>query len=213
MAKKNKNTPRNPEKEKDYYKLNTEAVDRLVNAGKKEAPKSKEFKDPAKQYRSGFLDRIPAPIKALFIKFWFNGAICYFIFWGLAMTIMNSLDMIFVMAIVLGMVTDILVNNALRFVETIPGENNKWMMFPQKKYWTFIANILYAFVVLFSVVWLYETINGVANSILGTYGIVYLGVEPIMFGLFYMLFDLLFVGIKALIKSIINDAKDKVNKR
>ena len=177
-----------------------------------EAPKKKQ-KDPAKQYRSGILDRIPATVKALFIKFWFNGAVCYFIFWGLGMYVNDMLDMIVAMAIVLGMVTDILTNNALRFVETLPYENNKWMMFPKKKYWTFIANIFYAFLVLFCVVWLYESINGVVNALKGTENVVYLGVEPIFFGIFYVLFDLLFIGMKNLFKIIINDAKDKVNKQ
>jgi hypothetical protein len=36
MAKNRKNPTSIPEKEKDYYKLNTEAVDRLVNADKKD---------------------------------------------------------------------------------------------------------------------------------------------------------------------------------
>ena len=76
MAKNKKIPPRNTEKDKDYYKLNTDAVDRLVNADKKEYPKDKKLKDPAKKYRTSFLDRVPAPVKALFIKFWFNGAVC-----------------------------------------------------------------------------------------------------------------------------------------
>ena len=215
MAKNKKNFSKNAsEKEASYYKLNTKAVDRLVNADKIEIPKNdKKQKDPAKQYRSGFLDRIPAPVKALFVKFWFNGAVCYFIFWGLGMYVNDMLDMIVAMAIVLGMVTDILTNNALRFVETLPYENNKWMMFPKKKYWTFIANIFYAFLVLFCVVWLYESINGVVNALKGTENVVYLGVEPIFFGIFYVLFDLLFIGMKNLFKIIINDAQDKVNKQ
>lgn len=199
MAKNKNNSPNNTEKNKDYYKLNTEAVDRLVNADKKEYPKNKKLKDPAKQYRSSFLDRIPATVKALFIKFWFNGAVCYFIFWGLGLYVTDHLDMIVILSVVLGMITDILVNNALRFIETLPGENDKWMMFPKKKFWTFIANIIYAFIVLFCVVWLYEVIK--------------IGVEPILFGIFYMLFDLLFIYMKNLMKTIINDAKNKVNKQ
>ena len=107
--------------------------------------------------------------------------------------------MIFVLAVILGMVTDILTNNALHFVETLPGENNKWMMFPQKKYWTFIANILYAFAVLFCVIQIYEGLR--------------INVEPVLFGIFYLLIDLWFIGMKNLMKIIINDAKNKVNKK
>lgn len=213
MAKnKNKSPKENSEKDVNYYKLNTEAVDRLVNAEKIAAEKKTTLNDPAKQYRSGILDRIPAPVKACFVKFWFGGAVCYFIFWGFGLYVADIFDMIFVLAIILGMVTDMLTNNALRFVETLPGENEKWMMFPKRKFWTFFANIFYAFIVLFCVVWLYEAINGIANTIKGTENLVYIGVEPILFGMFYLLFDIIFINLKNLLRSIFNDAK-KVNKQ
>ncbi len=197
----------------DHYKLNTKAVDRLVNANKIEIPNDKKLNDPAKQYRSGFLDKIPSVVKSLFVKFWFNGAVCYFIFWGLSLYLNDTLDMIFIMAIVLGMITDILVNNTLRFIETIPGENAKWMMFPKKKLWTFFANILYSFIILFCVINFYEAINISLNYLIGTSDKIYIGVEPILFGIFYMLFDLLFIGIKRFIFTIVNDAKNKVDKQ
>lgn len=206
--KKGKDTSSNTQ---DYYRLNTEAVDRLVNADKIEIPEDKKLKDPAKQYRSDFLDRIPATVKALFIKFWFNGAVCYFIFWGLGIYITDYLDMIVVMSVVLGMITDILTSNALRFIETLPGENDKWMMFPKKKFWTFFANIVYAFVVLYCVVYFYETINILLNNIPGVDDAI-IGVEPVLFGLFYMGFDILFICMKRLLLTIINDAKNKVDK-
>jgi hypothetical protein len=194
------NSPDNNKKEAEYHKLNTKAVDRLVNANKMEIPKDQRLKDPAKRYRSDFLDRIPAPVKTLFLKFWFYGAICYFIFWGLGLNIASTLDMIFVLAVALGVITDILLNNIIRFIETVPGENEKWLMFPKKKFWTFFANILYAFIVLICVIQTYEIIA-------------IFHVEPILFGLFYMGFDLLFVGMKNLLFKIIEDAKNKVNKQ
>ena len=211
MAKKQ---PVNPEKNKssaDYYKLNTKAVDRLVNADKIELPKDKKLKDPAKKYRSDFLDRIPAWVKAVVLKFWFPAMVCFYIIWGLGQYFIDMIDMLFVVAIALGIITDILTNNALRFVETIPGEYDKWMMFPKKKFWTFFANIIYAFIILNCVVGAYEVINNVIASITKDTETVFVGVEPILFGMFYMLFDLLFIGIKHLIKSIINDAKNKVD--
>ncbi|MBQ7954520.1 MAG: hypothetical protein IJ282_02100 [Lachnospiraceae bacterium] len=191
----------------NYYDLKKDAVERLVNADKKTYPKTKV--DPGKEYRSGALSKIPAWVKALFIKFWFNGAVCFFIFWGLGLYITDILDMIVVIGIVHGVITDILVNNAFRFFETYTGENSKWMMFPQKKYWTFIANIIYSSIVLYIVVWLYNVINEIANMARGTQGEIVLGVEPILFGIFFLIIDLCFIGMKRLIIKIIADAKQK----
>ena len=210
MAKKKVSNNHTPEKKSsaDYYKLKTDAVDRLVNAEKKTYDKTKG--DPGKEYRSrGFLDKIPSWIKALFIKFWFNGSVCFFIFWGLGMYVTAMLDMIFVLAVVMGMVTDILVNNAFRFLATYEGQNDKWMMFPKKKYWTFVANILYAFPVLVGVIWFYNIFNVVLNNIKGTEGEMFLGVEPIVFGLAYMAIDMLFITMKNTMIKIISDAKQK----
>ena len=191
----------------NYYELKTDAVDRLVNADKKVYPKTNV--DPGKQYRSGLLDKVPTWVLALFMKFWFNGAVCFFIFWGLGLYVKDMLDMIVIMAVVLGMVTDVLVNNAFRFFETYKGQNSKWMMFPQKKYWTFLANIPYAFIVLLGVIWLYSVINLAANAVNGTTNEIFLGVEPILFGLFYMVVDMILIGMKNTFISIVADAKRK----
>ena len=194
---------------RNLYKINKAAVDRLVNADKKTYPKTNV--DPGKQYRSkGFIDKIPDWIKALFIKFWFNGAVCFFIFWGLGMLIFG-LDMIVVMGIVLGMVNDLLVNNVFHFFAITPGSNNKWMMFPKRKLWTFFANIGYSTFILFIVVWIYSIINIAYNAIMGTDNQIGLGVEPVFFGLLYMAVDMLFVGMKNLFIKIVQDAKEKAN--
>lgn len=224
MAKKKKNenhTGPGKYTNQNYYELKTDAVERLVNAEKRAAEKKaaeeaitgKKSKqsDPGKKYRKGFLDKIPSWIKALFIKFWFNGAVCYFIFWGLGIYVRNMLDMIVVMAVVLGMVTDILVNNAFRFLERYEGQNSKWMMFPKKKFWTFFANILYAFIILVGVIWFYNIINVFANNVNGTEGEMYVGVEPLLFGLSYLAIDMFFIGMKYLLQKIISDAKQRAN--
>lgn len=186
-----------------------EAVERLLNADKKVYTEAEKKKDPGKQYRTGFIDKIPTWVLALFVKFWFAGAVCFFILWGLNIYVTDMLDMIIMLAVVMGMVTDILVNNVFRFFETYKGQNSKWMMFPQKKYWTFLANIPYAGLVLYCVVYTYQYINVIWNALAGTEDIIYLGVEPLMYGLFYMAFDMLFIGIKNTFIKILNDAKQK----
>lgn len=197
-------------KQENYYDLKVDAVNRLVNADS--VSKTTLNSDPAREFRSkGFLDKIPSWLKALFIKFWFNGAVCFFVFWGLGMFIPNFLDMIVVFGIVLGLVTDIFVNNIFRFLENYPGQNTRWMMFPKKKLWTLFANIAYAMLVLLCVVYLYNAIN---YMVLGPSadGNFILAVEPIAFGIIYLLVDLAFISIKNMILSIVSDAIEKNKK-
>ena len=210
MAKKKNKTVEVEEKIENYYDLKTEAVQRLLNAEKKEYPKTN--KDPGRAYRSSFIDKIPSWILALFVKFWFSGAVCYFIFWGLGLYIGNMEDMIVILAIVFGMVTDLGVNNVFRFFETYKGQNTKWMMFPQKGWWTFILNIPYALVVLLGVMWFYQVLNSGLNMMNGSEGIMYVGVEPLLFGLSYMAIDVLLIFIKNTLISVIADAKKQNGK-
>ena len=211
MAKNKKKEPHSEEKReaKNPYKLNTDAVDRLVNADKKKYPRLTIENDPRKKYTNSFIDRIPSWVKALFIKFWFNGAVCFFIFWGLGLFIPNMENMIIVLALAMGAITDILVNGIFRFFATTEGANDKWMMFPKKKYVNLFLNMIYAFLVLLVVIGVYNVINVALNALLGTELVVYLGVEPIMFGLFYMAIDLALIGAKNLVARIISDAKSK----
>ena len=210
MQEKEKNTQ--AKNKKGGFSSKSDAVERLMNADKKTYPKNSV--DPGKKYRSnGLIDRIPSPVKALFIKFWFNGAVCFFIFWGLGMYIPSMLDMIVIFGAVLGMVTDIFVNNTFHFFAITPGSNNKWMMFPKRKFWTFFANILYSIIVLAIVVYLYTVINLLINTISGTLDQLYFGVEPVAFGLLYVAVDMVFIGIKNLVIKIISDAKEKTNEK
>lgn len=209
MSNKDKNQSKET-KQENYYDLKTDAINRLVNADS--LPRTKVTSDPGKEFRSkSFLNRIPSWLKALFIKFWFNGAVCFFVFWGLAMYIPDFLDMMIVFGVILGIVTDILVNNTLRFLEINPGQNSKWMMFPKKKFWTFFANIAYAILVLFCVFYLYNTINYMIIEGTGDANFI-LGVEPIAFGLLYLLVDFSFISIKNMMVSIIEDAIEKNKK-
>ncbi len=201
-------------KEKDHYNLNTDAVERLVTASDETAPEVTD--EELRKYKSDKLGKIPAWVKALFIKFWFNGAVCFFIIWGLGALSTSVLDTLVVTAVAMGIVTDVLVNNAFRFFD-YDGEYLRWTMFPQKKFWTFITNILYAFLLLFFVVLTYEGSNLLVALKSGELDKVSLGVEPILFGLLYLLFDLIFLGAKMFIKKLIYDAnkklteKDKIN--
>ena len=191
MARNKKNTPlRSPEQLReisDYYKLNTKSVDDLVSANAENSPEVS--KEELEKYRSKSGLHLPRWLKVVLLKAWFAGAACFFIFWGLGIYL-----------------TNLLVNNVLRFLATVPGENDSWMMFPKKGMGAFFLNILYAFVLLFCVYAFYQVINTVIVSVTGRTDTVPLGVEPVLFSLFYMGFDLLFVGMKHLGRRILADA-------
>lgn len=213
MARNNRNIPHRTTEDlrgiSDYYKLNTKAVDDLVTANKENSPEVSE--EELKKYRSASGIHLPEWLKAVLIKAWFAGAVCFFIFWGLGIYLPNMLDMLLVFGMVLGVVTDLLVNSIFRFYAPTPTANDRWMMFPKKNYLFFFCNILYAYLVLACVFFFYQVINGAIVTFTGAKDSVPLGVEPILFGVFYMGFDLLFLGMKHTFFKILSDAKSKVH--
>ena len=210
MAKQNKRTtPEESRAAADYYKLHARAVNDLINANEENSPQVSE--EELRKYRSGPKLRLADWLKAILIKMWFAGSVCFFIFWGLSAYIPATLDLLLVFAIALGVVTDILTNNILRYYAKAKGANDRWMMFPKKAYYTFFLNILYAAVLLGCVATFYNLLNGAIVSLTGAAGVP-LGVGPILFGVFYTGFDLLFIRMKLLLRLIVSDARESAKK-
>lgn len=209
--KKNKQNNQKPsiksDKTANYYDLKTDAVERLVNAKNAPPVSDKEIE----KYTSKRKLRLPQWLKVVLIKLWFAGAVCYFVMWGLGMMI-TGLDLIAVLAVALGVVTDLMTNNVLRHFAPFEGANDKWLMFPKKKFWTFFANIAYAIVLLFFVIQSYTIINTVLVGSPETADTIAVGVEPILFGLLIMGFDVLFVTIKNNVVKAFKSAMDNAKR-
>lgn len=205
----------------NYYDLKIEEMDELVAALKGDSQdaetkpvtmdiaeitgeevkgvseKKKKF-DP---YRRDKLSAVPVWIKALFIKWWFAGCVCYFFMMGLGLGI-DEIDRLFIVGVVLGVVTDVFVNPALRFMESDKKEFNAYMMFPFpfKKYWTFFTNAIYYLFLVLLVSLLYTFIN---TYVFRTT----FAVEPLLFGTFCVIVDMCFIGIKDLIVYLVKRKK------
>lgn len=228
MSKKKKNQESTIE---NYYDLKVDKIDELVAAlketdspaeqeqismkisdctgeeveeGKKTKKREKEF-DP---YKVDKLSRVPAWLKALFIKFWFAGAVCYFIMMG---TGLKDFDGIVVTGVVLGVIVDVLVNPCFGYMQSDKREYDKYIMlpFPFKKFWTFFVNIIYYTGVLFIVNYCYLGINFICNVIAGTKLTYYVAVEPLLFGVLTTIVDMAFIGIKDLIVYLVKRNKRK----
>ncbi len=206
MAKKQKGRQRKEPTLEKYYELKSDAVNRLVNA--ESAPEVSDEEIKKYKSRGGF--KIPTWLKIAFVKFWFSGAICYFFLWGLG-TYITGLDLMFVLAVGMGMVTDLMVNNLLHHFEPEQGAFDKWMMVPIRKFWSIFLNVVYAGVILLCIVWFYNVINTFLVGDVATAQVVAIPVEPILFGLLYLGFDMLFITIRNTAIKIVRDANAKVS--
>lgn len=206
MAGKNKKEPAEEKKSlAEYYQLNTKAVDDLVNANAENSPKVSE--EELRKYRSGPKIRLSDAVKAILLKTWFGGMVCFFFFWGLGMYVSDQADQLLILGLGFGFVTDLFTNNIFRFYAKVPGANDRWMMFPKKRFLSLPLNVLYAFVILFCVVTTYNALNALLVALTDAKDTVPLGVEPILFGVFSMAWDMLFLFMKKTAKRVIADAK------
>ncbi|MDE7257225.1 MAG: hypothetical protein K2N50_04635 [Clostridia bacterium] len=218
----------------NYYDLKTKEVDELVAAlkgdidetqlepvtkniaeitGEEEKAKKGTKKADFDPYKVDKFSRIPAWIKAIFIKFWFAGACCYFVIWGLGRYIPDALDQAVLAGVFLGLFTDFFVNPIFRYMESSDKEYNNYMMFPFpfKKFWTFFANIIYYIAIGLIVMVTFAGINKLAILINHQYdGYVTVGVEPLLYGLLALIVDMAFIGIKDLIVYLVKRKKRKI---
>lgn len=221
----------------NYYELKTKEVDDLVAALKGEVDESEAEPVPTNiaeitgeeqtvkpgskkadfdPYKIDKLSRIPVWVKAIFIKWWFAGAVCYFVLMGLGMVVKDALDQAVLAGCVLGIFTDIFVNPIFRYMESSNKEYNAYMMFPFpfKQFWTFFTNIVYYLVVGLIVMFMYSGINQLFNLINSNYeGYVTIAVGPLLYGTFCVIVDMAFIGIKDLIVFLVKRAKRKKAER
>lgn len=219
MSKKN-NKNQHTEKIQNYYDLKIKETDELVEVLKtssvSEQPISTDIQEITGEdvssksekarnfdpYKHDKLSFIPAWVKAIFIKWWFAGAVCFFMVFGLFNS-MSALDNMVLTGIVLGVITDVMVNPIFRLMESDVKEYNNFMMFPFpfKAYWTFLTNMVYYVIVLIIVGFTYEFI--------GTYISDNIAVEPLLFGTICVIVDMAFIGIKDAIVYLVKKNRKK----
>lgn len=177
--------------------------------------KQREF-DP---YKIDKFARIPHWVKAFFIKWWFAGMVCWFVISGLGNYILGingdvangikiggELDLLVLTGMVMGIVVDIFVNPIFKFMESDKKEYDKFMMFPFpfKAYWTFFTNIIYYVLIMFAVSYLYMFLNEIVLQ--GNFNV---NIESILFGVFTLIADMVFIGIKDGIVALVRHLKNR----
>lgn len=195
----------------ENYSLHKQAISDLVNATPENSPEVSSTE--LKTFKTSKLNKIPVWIKALFIKFWFAGSVYFFIVWGLGILINDYLDEVLVFALAMGMVTDILTNNALRFFDT-DGGYRFWMAWDRKGILSMLFNVLYAGALYFVVGLIYNGINLFCINVLGADpNFVQVAGEPILFAVFYLLLDVGVIGLREFFKRLVYDANKKLTEK
>ncbi len=117
-------------------------------------------KKTLKKYRVHWYQKIPYPVRALFIKYWFFG-LNYFLFdvgLGSLEFFQNSnlefftyatLIMMLVSGTALGAFNEVFVYNILDAIEDYPGEKNDYVFFKSKKLYSLFINVLYGILIGF----------------------------------------------------------------
>ena len=162
----------------EYYRLKTKAVEDLITADESNSPPVSQAE--LNKYRGRVRKKLPQWLKVSLVKAWFYGSVCFFFLWGLGGYMADALDLFFVTAIALGMVTDLLINTLLKHFAETDGANDRWMMIPRRGVAGFFMNIAYAFVVLGLVDLVYNLINIAILSVTRQTDTVPLGVGPIL---------------------------------
>lgn len=180
----------------DFYELKTESVEKLVTAN----VENTKYIDTGEHdpYKIDRLSRVPTWIKASFVKWWFMAAMCFFFYWGLGMLISNWENMWLLMSLGTGLLTDIVLYNLFRHFQSDSLEYEPFMITPKRRWWTIFINVLYAAIVCYAIELIYHGINLFAVFVGWNEdpAKAWLGAEPLLYGIFFVLVDAVFLAIK-----------------
>lgn len=175
-------------------------------------------KKTLKKYRVHWYQKIPYPVRALFIKYWFFG-LNYFLFdmgiGSLSFFSQSSTTDIFAYATLilflisgfaLGVFNDIFVYNILDVIEDRPKEKEPFVIFKSTKLYSLFINIVYGIIVVFISRWISGSIAlAIDPELTNVWGWFR---EPLTCGLVMFVVDGAFIGIKNMIVLSVKKIKD-----
>lgn len=172
------------------------------NKSKEEKQKNEEI---ASYQKTSFFQKIPYCVKAIFLKYWFYGALFFFIGMGMSL---GGENLAIVGGLIGGVVFDFMYGNLLLMMEDEPNQHDNYIIYKSKKVWSVFINIVFELAVFFITAY-------IAIACVKIYGdSIWLFQEPLTQGLLALAVDSVLLGIKYLIKLIVNKVKiNKENKK
>lgn len=152
-----------------------------------------ELTQEIKKYDKGFLNKVPYSIKAILIKYWFYGAVCFFSLMGFIG--ISGENAALVGGLIAGALFDIACYNILEMMDQDNNKAKYYMMYKSKKIYSVFINVVYqvavfliAMVIISSIVSTYK--DPVNNWFLQ---------EPLSIALVLTAIDAIFLLIKNLL--------------
>ncbi len=162
-------------------------------------------KEIASYQKTSFFQKIPYWVKAIFLKYWFYGALFFFVAMGLSL---KGENLAVAGGLVGGLVFDFMYGNLLLLMETEPDQHDNFIIYKSKKIYSVIFNILFELAVFFGTaylcIWfvsLFPTQEGYATN--------WWFQEPLSMALVALIVDEFILLIKYIIKLIVFKIKEK----
>lgn len=175
----------------------------------KENKKNKDTEVKMDPYAIDKLHKVPFWLKVIVLKWWFFGAIYFFMLMGIFVESVNdgSFQWLAIGAgLVAGAFYDLVINKIIMLWETDKHEGQYYSMIISKKYYAMLVNIVY-FVFLFIIIYIVQNLLGYLTNDIMKLGFS-IGGDPITFGLLAVVIDGIFLLIKFGIRQLINKIKN-----
>lgn len=177
----------------------------MMKNKRKMSEEEKKIEQEADTYqKNGFLSKVPFCIKAIILKYWFFGAICFFVFIGTGMFVGSNFDLLLIGGLVSGAIFDIACHNVLNIIDK-DDQAKYYMFFRKEKCWySIFINVAYHIILFLAFGY---TISAF-KAITGTEENWFLR-EPFSQALLLSIYDALFMLIKNFVVDFIKRAMSK----
>ena len=152
--------------------------------------------------QQGFFTRLPYWLKAIFIKYWFFGSICFFVLMGSSLI---GEDAALFAGALSGAIFDLVVYNILVMMDSDLNESRHYIIFKSKKIYSLFINIAYNMALFILAMLFCSTIVKTYKDPVNNWFLQ----EPFSQALVLFVFDAVFVTIKNITVTVIKKIKGR----
>lgn len=157
-------------------------------------PKQAKLPKALHPYNTSFYSAWPTWVKIIITKWWFTAATYYFVGFGMPHIKQSAIDVIFNMGLVIGALSALILYPLINYITKIKNNANDYKAIKSQSPLRIIYLVGYNWLVVAMIAYSYQIINMIINGLMHyESGTIRFGVEPILFGVFYVMLDVLLI--------------------